>query len=153
MKQSKELDQIQAQMQPGSITQAGMLGSDKRRLGDIIEEDDAAVKRLGLTHQKIAAALVDIREQGKSGLGIATMVTSDLEVRVDSARGQLPCPFLHKGLIPKTYTVVRNVKSGREIIFTDLNIHMIEEHGFYEGRGSLYRLDPELLARELSIRV
>ena len=153
MKQSKQMDLAQEQMQPGVITQAGMLGNDERNLIDIIEYDDAVVKRLGLTHKKIAAKLIAIREKGKAQLGLASMISEKLEARVNCARGTLPCPFHHKGLMQKTYVVIKNVESGKEITFTDLNIHMIEEHGFYEGYGSPYRLDPELLVRELDIKI
>jgi len=153
MKQSKELDNIQDQMKPGVITYQGFLGSDTRKLRDIIEADDTAVKRLGLTHEKIAARLTSFREEGKKGLGISVKIEERFEVRVDSARGKLPCPFMHAGLFAKTYTVVKNLESGKEMIFTDLSIHLIEAHGFYGGTGSTYRLDPEELVHELHVRI
>jgi hypothetical protein len=151
MKQSKEMDNVQEQMRPGAITHHGFLGADTRKLGDIIEQDDAVVKRLGLTHEKIAERLLALRDEGKKGLGTAVTVSDTLEVRVDSARGKLPCPFLHKGLFKKTFTIVKNVETGKEITFTDMNIHLIGKHGFYEGLESPYRLEPEVLARELGI--
>ena len=40
-------------------------------------------------------------------------------------------------------TIVKNLHLNREIYFTDLHIHMIEHHGFYQGKGSLYRLEPK----------
>ncbi len=153
MKQSKELDQIQDQMRPGVITYQGFLGNDTRKLRDIIESDDEAVKRLGLTHRKIARRLSEFREAGKKGLSIPVKVEDAYEVRSDSARGKLPCPFMHAGLFAKAYTIVRCLETEGEIIFTDLNIHLIEEHGFYGGRGSAYRLDPERLASELKVRI
>lgn len=150
MKQSKELDMIQEQMKPGVIAYSGFLGSDDRNLGDILEADDAAVRRMGLTHKAIAAKLRDLMESGKKGLG-TPVEAGELEVRVDGARGQSPCPFLHKGLYHKTFAIVRNRRTGTEFTFSELNIHMIEVHGFYEGLKSLYRLEPEMLARELSL--
>jgi hypothetical protein len=153
MKQSKELDQIQAQMKPGVITHDGFLGSDTRKLRDIIEHDDETVKRMGLTHSKIASRLNELREAGKKGLGTDVLFENKLEVRVDSARGKLPCPFQHPGLYQKTYTIVRNPETGSETLFTDLSIHLIEEHGFYGGNGSAYRLNPETLVRELQVKI
>lgn len=153
MKQSKELDRIQDEMKPGVITYQGFLGTDDRKLRDIIESDDAAVKRMGLTHKKIADRLAKLRDDGKQGLGISVKVEEIYEVRADSARGKLPCPFMHAGLFTKAYTIVRNLETDSETIFTDLNIHLIEEHGFYGGKGSTYRLDPESLVKELKIRV
>ena len=152
MKQSKELDRIQEQMKPGIISHGGFLGSDTRKLGDIIEQDNEAVKRMDLTHKKIASRLAAIRDAGKKGLGTAISLEGRFDVRVDAARGKLPCPFHHPGLFLKTFTIVSNRETGAEIIFTDMSLHLIEEHGFYGGKGSAHRLDPELLARELGIR-
>jgi hypothetical protein len=28
-----------------------------------------------------------------------------------------------------------------------LNIHLVEEHGFFEGRGAFFRIEPEELIR------
>ena len=153
MKQSKELDNIQEQMKPGVITYQGFMGTDTRKLRDIIEADDTEVKRLGLTHGKIAARLTALRNEGIKGLGISVKVEDKYEVRVDSARGKLPCPFMHAGLFPKTYTVVKNLESGKEMIFTDLSIHLIEAHGFYGGTGSTYRLDPQELVHQLHVKI
>jgi hypothetical protein len=36
---------------------------------------------------------------------------------------------------------------GRTISWTDLNIHMIEAHGFFEGKGSFFRIEPIELQR------
>jgi len=151
MKQSPELARIQAAMRPGCLSQAGFLGHDRRPLADILADDAAAVTRLGLTHQAIADRLRALREAGIGGLGLPVSVPPHFEVRVDGARGKMPCPFGHPGLFDKTFCVVRNQALGIELVFTDLQIHLIEAHGFYEGEGSLYRLAPEHLARILEI--
>ncbi len=151
MKQSPEMNRIQAAMRPGAITQSGFLGTDTRQLADILADDEAAVARLGLTHQAIAARLREFREAGEKGLGIAVDVAPHFEARVDGVRGRLPCPFGHAGLFDKTFCVLRNRKIQDELMFTDLQIHLIESHGFYEGEGSLYRLPPGRLARVLEL--
>ena len=152
MKQSLHDDQIQSQMLPGVLTRDGMLGEDRRKLRDILEADDAAVSRLGLTHARIAARMRELRDAGAAGLGQALDVLDHFEVRVDSARGGLPCPFLHEGLFAKEYVEVLNRRSGERLTFTELNIHMIEAHGFYEGVGSFFRQDPLVLSRVLEIQ-
>lgn len=146
MKQTPDLDRIEHQMQPGVISLDGFLGTDRRRLQDILIDDDAAVKRLDRTHTEIAARMRELREEGKRGLGEEIRAEPHIEVRVDSVRGKLPCPFLDGVIVPKVNTTVQNLELGREVTFTDLNIHMIEAHGFYEGKGSPFRLDPESLA-------
>ncbi|NQT92090.1 MAG: hypothetical protein HQ559_04960 [Lentisphaerae bacterium] len=153
MKQTPILDRIQEDMRPGRITREGFLGNDSRRLGDILEEDHAEVQRLGLSHQDIARRMREMRDAGCRGLGEPIHVEPHFEVRVDSVRGKLPCPFSHAGLVQKTNTTVQNLESGEEITYTDLHIHMVGEHGFYEGRGGMFRIDPPRLVKILEIPV
>jgi hypothetical protein len=152
MKQTVQMDRIQEKMQPGVLTRDGFLGTDRRKLIDILIEDDEAVKRMDLTHQQIAARMIDLRDAGMRGLGEFINVEPHYEVRVISVRGKLPCPFGDPGIFPKTNTVVRNNKLDREITFTDMHIHMVGSHGFYEGKGSPFRLEPAALAEVLDIQ-
>ncbi len=151
VKQSLSDDRIQDRMRPGVITRDGMLGEDRRKLRDILDADDAAVRRLGLTHARIAARMRELRDAGARGLGEPIQVFGHFEVRVDSVRGKLPCPFPHPGLCRKEFVEVRNLRSGEQVMFTELNTHLIEAHGFYEGAGSPFRQDPEALARVLEL--
>jgi len=151
MKQTVQMNNIQARMQPGVITLEGFLGSDNRNLLDILTEDQATVNSLKLTHQQIALKMLEFKEKGLAGLGEFISVTPHFEVRVDSVRGKIPCPFGDPGIFPKTNIIVKNQQSDQEITFTDLNIHMILVHGFYEGHGSLFRLEPNHLAAVLEI--
>jgi hypothetical protein len=151
MKQTVQMREIQERMKPGVITRDGFLGKDRRNLIDILQEDDAEVKRRNLTHTQIAERMLQFREAGKKGLGEFISVPPHFEVRVDSVRGKLPCPFKHPGLIRKTNITVRNLQSNREITYTDMHIHMIGEHGFYEGRGSSFRLEVKDIVETLEI--
>jgi hypothetical protein len=151
MKQTVQMSEIQERMKPGVITRDGFLGKDRRNLIDILQDDDAEVKRRNLTHKQIAERMVQLREAGKRGLGEFISVPPHFEVRVDSVRGKLPCPFKHPGLIRKTNISVRNLKTNREITYTDMHIHMIGEHGFYEGRGSNFRLEIKDILETLEI--
>lgn len=151
MKQSPQLQKAQENMAPGVITLDGFLGSDKRNLGDILVEDEATVRRLGMTHEHIAHAMQAMRDAGMRGLGELIAVAPHFEVRVDSVRGKLPCPFQHPGIFPKTNITVKNKEKNSEITYTDLHIHLVNEHGFYEGKGSTFRLDPQSLVEILEI--
>ena len=142
MKQTPRMQKIQENMRPGVITLTGFLGTDTRNLADILIDDEAAVRRAGRTHADIAARMMELRDMGTVGLGEFVFVDPHFDIRVESVRGRLPCPFGDPGIFPKTNITVRNTARKREITFTDLHIHMIQAHGFYEGRGSLFRLDP-----------
>ncbi len=152
MKQTVQMDRIQEKMQPGVFTRDGFLGTDRRKLIDILLEDDEAVKRMDLTHQRIAERMIELRDAGMRGLGEFITIEPHYEVRVSSVRGKLPCPFGDPGIFPKTNITVRNTKLGREVAFTDMHIHLIGSHGFYEGKGSPFRLEPAVLVKLLDIQ-
>lgn len=151
MKQTPQMEKVQNNMQPGVITLEGFLGADKRNLIDILTEDDAEVKRMDLTHERIAETMVAFREKGKKGLGEFIHVDPHFDVKVDTVRGKLPSPFGGPGLYPKINTTVVNKRLDRTIWFSDLQIHLIRDHGFYEGKGSRFRLEPRDLIDILEI--
>lgn len=152
MKQTPELDKAQSAMRPGVITNDGFLGLDPRRLADILAEDQRVVTELGLSHETIAARMRELQTAGEKGLGLTIKVAPHFEVTVDDVRGILPCPFGHGDMFPKLNVTVRNLALNRGVVFTDLQRHLIEAHGFYQGRGSAYRLDPGDLIAVLEIR-
>ena len=151
MKTAKPLDAITLALQPGTVAREGFLGSDSRSLADILAADQAAVERLHLSHPQIARRMKELRDAGQKGLGDWIVIPPQWEARVDAVRGHLPCPFGDPGLYSKTLIAVRNTRLGMEIVYSDLLIHLIEEHGFYEGRGSPFRLDPERIAAALGL--
>ena len=150
MKQTPEMDHYQHNMRPGCITLKGMLGNDRRNLTDILTDDDAEVKRLGTTHEAIADRMQELRDAGVAGLGESISVQGHFDIRVDSVRGKLPCPF-EDAVVQKTFVQVQNKTLHETITYTDLHIHMIKEHGFYEGHGSGFRLPPAELVKVLDV--
>lgn len=152
MKQSPELQKAQESMQPGVITLHGFLGPDERNLVDMLIDDDGVVKRLGLTHLQIAARMEELRDSGNSLVGNFVPVEEHIEVLVESSRGKLPSPFGGRGMYGKINTTVRNTSVGNEIVYSDLHIHLIKEWGFYQGRGSRFRLEPGRLAEVLELK-
>ena len=139
-------------MAPGVLTLDGFLGSDERPLVDIIIDDEADVQRLDVTHEVIAARMLELRDAGAGGLGEFITVEPEILVQVYSVRGKLPCPFEDPGLHSKTTTTVINRKLNKEVSFSDLHIHLIGEHGFYEGKGFPFRLDPATLVKVLEVK-
>jgi hypothetical protein len=152
MKQTVELRKAQERMAPGVITRDGFLGRDTRNLVDILIADDAEVKHLGVSHQGIAGRMIELRDAGMRGLGEYIDVEGHYEVRVDSVRGKLPCPFGDPGVFPKTNVSVRNKELAREVAYTDLSIHLIYAHGFYEGKGNPFRVEPGDLVEVLEVK-
>ena len=141
---NKITDKTLTELQPGVISDTGFMSSDKRNTEKIIADDAVIVTKLGVTNKSIAKRMRELARIGEKGLG-QTVRHGDLEISVDSSRGKIPCPFMNDEFLPKNNTTVKNLKTGKEITYSDLNIHMIEKHGFYEGKGSVYRIDPATL--------
>lgn len=152
MKQSPETQKAQDNMQPGVITVQGFIGPDHRDLVEILDEDANTVKKLGLTHRQIADKMHEFKEAGLKGLDEFIHVEPHFEVRVSTVRGGLRCPFEDHGMIPKSNIQVKNLDNNTSIDYTDMSIHFISQHGFYQGKGSPYRTPPEKLAEVLEIK-
>lgn len=152
MKQTPIYDRIQQRMKPGVITLEGFLGDDKRALIDIIEADRLTVRNLGVTAEAIASKMEDLKLKALDGMGEFISVDDHFDVRVDTVRGLLPSPFGGKGMYGKVNTMVVNKRLGKSIVFTDLHIHFIKDHCFFEGKGSPYRLEPQDLVEILEVK-
>ncbi len=142
MKQEPDLSRIQELMKSGRLSAAGFLGDDTRPLSDIMEQDFLELKKLGLTHHEVADALERIMKEGRKGFGNPVQVGETLTVTVDENRGVVPCPFRHGHLSRKIDALVKNSENSRILRYSDLSIHLVREHGFYQGKGSPYRLEP-----------
>ncbi len=151
MKQSPELEQIQNNMMPGALSGHGFIGKDSRKLVDIIHSDRKALQQLGITQEALADKMQALTDVGMQGLGRPETLDTHFEIEVEEYKGEIPCPFKDSAKANKRQTRVRRLDTGIMIRWTDLNIHMIRDHGFFEGYGSTYRLDPAELARFLDM--
>ena len=151
VKQSPELDRIEQNMRPMYLCQGGFLGYERRKLIEILTDDQGTVNSLGLSHGLVAQRLRAITDEARKGLGDPVVVEEKFEVEVQEARGKIPCPWGHPGLYPKTHVKLEKRETGETLVWSDLAIHLIEEHGFYQGKGSPYRLDPPEVKRILGM--
>ncbi|MBN1349631.1 hypothetical protein JXJ21_09495 [candidate division KSB1 bacterium] len=148
MKQTIQEKLIEKNFKPGIITKDGFLGNDERHIHDIIRADDMTLSRLGLTRAQIADRLQFFIELGKKAVD-NEVVSGDFSVHLQWSRGMLPCPFGEPPLHYKMIVTVTNNKQNQMIRYSQLNVHMIREHGFFLGMGSTFRLEPEAIARML----
>lgn len=151
MRQTPEFMQIQENMQPGTLSAHGFLGDDTRNIKDIIEEDNKNILSLDLTHSDIADRMQYFTDIAINELGNSTLIDDDFIVTVDDHRGTLSCPFRDNFKAVKRNTRLENIKLGKTVFWSDLNIHMIREHGFYEGKGSFFWIDTKEIAKILDL--
>ena len=152
MKSSPQDDRIRANMAPGVLSRDGFLGHDKRPLSEIMQADEAVVGDMGLTHQAIARRLDEVLQDAMAGYGSPVQVGPNLTATWIEAMGRIPCPFAGGHVFPKGQVELVDRQTGRAYCFTPLTVHMIGEHGFYQGLGSQYRLDPREIVALLGIR-
>lgn len=151
MKQTPQEQKIYDNFKPGKITKEGFLGDDTRHIHDIIEEDMHVLDRLKVSKEQIADRLQYFIEEGKKGLETPVDL-GDFTTQVIWRRGMLPSPFGDpKRLYHKIVATVFNKKLNKEITYTQLNVHLIRDHGFFEGKGSVFRLEPEDVVKILDI--
>ena len=151
MKQTPEEKQHYENFKPGQITKEGFLGHDTRHIHDIIEDDAHTLHRLGVSLEQIADRLQYFIEEGKKGLE-SVVDLGDYTTHVRWSRGMLPSPFGDpKRLYHKIVATVVNKALQKELKYTQLNVHMIRDHGFFEGKGSVFRLEPEEVVEILGI--
>ncbi len=141
MKQTPEEQRLEIRFQPGQITKSGFMGDDTRHIHDIIKADEKVLQRFELNREEIADHLLFFIEEGEKGLeGLVDL--GEYIVRVDWSRGLMPCPFGEPGLHSKVVVHVFSKVLQKEIRYSQLSVHMIRKHGFWGGKGSVFRLEP-----------
>jgi len=151
MKQTPLEKKVLDNFKPGKISKDGFLGDDKRHVHDIIKEDLLTLSKLGVEIEEIADRLQHFIEEGKKGLETKVDL-GNFTVQIAWDRGLLPCPFGEPRRHHKIIATLFNKKLNKEIKFSQLNVHMIREHGFFEGKGSTFRLEPEEMVNLLGIK-
>ncbi len=151
MKQTPQEKHVYENFKPGKISKEGFLGDDTRHIHNIVEADGHTLARLDVSLEQIAERLQYFIEEGKKGLETPVELEG-FTTTVIWRRGMLPSPFGDpKRLYHKIVATVKNTKLPKELTYTQLSVHMIRDHGFFGGKGSVYRLNPEELVKFLEI--
>jgi hypothetical protein len=140
---TEEIDsRIPTDFRAGELTRDGFLGGDARSIPEIIRSDAEELARLGETAVTTADFLQELLDEGKKGLeGPVVVDGRTLQIRWE--RGMIPCPFGEPGVHPKITATAAESGSDRILRFSQLSIHLIREHGFFGGKESAFRLEPQ----------
>ncbi|MDP2172520.1 MAG: hypothetical protein Q8M98_03985 [Candidatus Cloacimonadaceae bacterium] len=149
MKASPKEIKIMQKMQPGTITLSGFLGNDKRTLNEIIEDDFRLLNALEFTPEEIADRMQYFTDKSWNAFTDEVLIDDIYQVETEVVRGKLPCPFGHVGIYRKAITKFTNTRKNISLSWTSLNIHLIRAHGFFEGKGSSFRLEPAELVNAI----
>ncbi|MFH1117472.1 MAG: hypothetical protein V1792_26425 [Pseudomonadota bacterium] len=124
------------------LRKGNYLKGDDRPLRRILDDDAAEVARLNMDPEAITSLMKRLYDEGRKGLGDPVRVDDMFEVSVREDRGILACPFRDHFPAPKALVTAINLKSGKTLGFTVLAWHMIRAHGFFQGKGSPFRIEP-----------
>ncbi len=144
MKQSPRDKKLEEMLRSTRLVAGGFMGTDPRHPVEVIEHDLAVLEDLGVTTGQLAQYMRELTELAKPRLGTWIDDTfGKLRVKSEDFKGVLVCPWPHPGFYEKRITTAEHLRTGKQISWTDLNIHMIEEHGFFEGKGAFFRIEPK----------
>jgi len=138
---------LEYDMRPGANAKAssdkGFLGNDERLLKVLAADNETVVERLKLTHQTLAIHLLAVAAIGEKTKGAPfAYYGRRFKVTVRYSRGFQLSPF-HDDTKTNAEATIENLDNGKKLDHSLLVPLMIERYGFYEGKGTPYRVDPE----------
>ncbi|MDH3346371.1 MAG: hypothetical protein OEL75_04225 [Kiritimatiellaceae bacterium] len=146
MKHNPSEQIIRDRLEPGTLSIKGFLGTDDRPIADIVAADTGEVEAAGLTVKALGDFLEQLHVTADAGWeGRVPAFDGKVTVRSDEALGQIPCPFACGAHCHKAIVGVKDSEGNDILDFTPLDAHLISEHGFFEGKGSTYRIEPKKL--------
>jgi hypothetical protein len=145
----QSIHDLEARMRPETDSDAGFLGHNESLLATMAY-DNELVRSAGLTHQQLSEPLFTSMQRWVAG-GADRPVEFELNgtrYRVEgksyrsiSYRGSQHSPFADGTGSSVDITVI-NMNNGRAMQFPGLAPEMIRRYGFYEGKGTSYRVEP-----------
>lgn len=143
----KSIAELETAMRPGAASQAGFLGKEEKLLDVMTGDNKFVVDELGLTHQELArhlnamAAVWDWQFKNNQEEAEFLYHGQRFKIKVVSTRGYQDSPF-GDGTKSGANATVYDLTSGKMLEYGLLVPYMIERYGFYEGKGTNYRVDP-----------
>ncbi len=129
------------------IVADGFFGTDGRPLEEIVDADMVTLAHLGYTAAQVADRMQELTALAIPELGNPVVAGGNLTVTSQDYMGRIICPWPHPMSLAKRITFAQRTDSDESIRWTDLSIHMIAEHSFFEGKGSAFRIEPARLVK------
>jgi len=140
----KTIAELEKVMRPGAASTAGFLGKNEKLLDVLAADNEYVVGKLGLTHQELAKHLFAMwavhLAQKQSEVEILYRGRR-FKVKVLYTFGSQESPFAD-GTSSGAMVWLENLGNRNKLTFAHLVPFMIERYGFYEGKGTSFRVDP-----------
>jgi len=140
-----DLEQV---MRPGGLSTAGFLGPDERLLDVLAADNRLVVDELGLTHQDLAWHLLILgavaqKEAAQEPKEI-TYHGRKFRIKAVTFKAFVRSPF-DDGTRTNCEVTLENLASGKKLTYSLLVPQMAERYGFYEGKGTRFRVAPRAI--------
>jgi len=150
----RPIAELEKVMRPGGSSESGFLGEAESLLEVLVADNDTVTQKLKLSHAQLARPLLVIGNYAARHASTKPIAVSyGKEVfQVNSAlsRGFQDSPFEDETKTNATI-LITNLRTGQKLSYSLLVPHMIERYGFYEGKGTPYRVDPLKIAQVLGL--
>ncbi len=140
--------ELEEAMRPGRLSTAGFLGKKERLLDVLAADNRYVVDELGLTHQQLARPLLVLGAVAARDAvqGPKEVVYEGRRFRVKATifKATVTSPF-DDGTKTNCEVTAENLGSGKKLTYSLLVPQMIERYGFYEGKGTRFRVEPRTI--------
>ena len=146
--------ELEKDMRPGAEadvgSDAGFLGAEESLLEILAADNDYVINELGLTHHEIArhlhamGSIASWQAERRTPTEVFVYRGRRFKVSLEVSRGTQLSPF-RDGTDSGSNVTVTNIDNEKVIQYGLLVPYMIDRYGFYEGHGTLYRVDPKLV--------
>jgi hypothetical protein len=143
----RSIAELEKVMRPGASSRVGFLGKEEKLLEILAADNRYVVDEAGLTHQELAHHLHALgavwRRQMKDKHPEAEFLYHGRKFKVKgvASRGFQDSPF-EDGTRSGSDVTIHNLSNGKKLACALLVPYMVERYGFYEGKGTSYRVDP-----------
>jgi hypothetical protein len=139
---------LEEDMRPGGLSTAGFLGEGERLLEVLAADNRYVLDERGLTHQELARPLrilgaVAVQQAVREPREV-TYHGRKFKVRATLSRVFVRSPF-QDGTRTNCTVIVENLGNRKKLTYSLLVPQMIERYGFYEGKGTRYRVEPRAI--------
>jgi hypothetical protein len=147
----RSIADLEKDMRPGAEGEvgstAGFLGKDEKLIDVLAADNKYVVDELGLTHQELAehlrtlGAIARWKDFNRAEQGEFVYHGRRFKCSATVFKGYQESPF-YDDTRTDTDVTIENVATGKKIRYSLLVPLMIDRYGFYEGKGTRYRVEP-----------
>ncbi len=142
MKESPQDKNLEQMLRSTKLAAGGFMGTDIRSVDQVICADARTLEQLGYTAAQVGQRMQELRDLALPAFGNWVEICPTLRIKCEEYKGSLVCPWPHSGRYAKRITTAERTDLNKSICWSDLNIHLIGEHGFFEGNGAFFRIEP-----------